>query len=95
VKKEKNATKEAFDGTPLAEFFSRPRGRQAGAVLQVLGIERHDGDSPKHAMNPSNQAYAPISGVQTDNPRMDVVELPSPCQQGLCKGGIVWVGRRE
>src|SRR2546429_7301842 len=26
---------------------------------------------------------------------MDVVELLSPCQQGLCKGGIVWVGRRK
>jgi len=56
MKKEKNAAKEAFDGAALAQFISGPGGRQAGAVLQVLGIERHDGDSAKHAMNPSDEA---------------------------------------
>jgi hypothetical protein len=50
MKKEKNAAKEAFDGTPLAEFFSGPSGRQAGAVLLVLGIECHDGNSPQDRM---------------------------------------------
>src|SRR5437660_8293636 len=55
MKKEENAAKEAFDGAPLAEFISGPGGRQAGAVFQVLGIERHNGDGPKHGMNPGNQ----------------------------------------
>jgi hypothetical protein len=56
MKKEKNAAKEAFDATSFAQFFSGPSRRQAGAVLAVLGIERHDGRSPKHAMNPGNEA---------------------------------------
>src|SRR2546423_1883172 len=95
MKKEKNATEEAFDATSFAQFFSGPSRREAGAVLAVLGIERHDGDSPKHCVNPGNEAQAPIGGVQADDARTDLIQTHGPCQQALCKGSIVWVGGRE
>ena len=79
MKKEKHAAKEAFDGAAFAEFFSGPSRRQAGAVFLVLGIERHDGDSPKCCMNPGNQTQSPIGCVKADDPRTDAVELDSPC----------------
>jgi len=95
MKKEKNAAKEAFNATSFAKFFSGPGGRQARAVLAVLGIEGHNGHSPKHAMNPSNQTQAPIGCVEPDNPRPDLIEAQSPCQEPLRKGSIVGVGRRK
>ncbi len=95
MKKEENATKEALDGTSFAKFFSGPGWGQAGAVLLVLGIPCNDGDCPKHAVNPGNETQAPIGCVQTDDPRMDLIEVHGPCQQALCKGSIVWVGRRK
>ena len=95
MKKEKNATKEALDSTSFAQFFSGPGWGQAGAVLAVLGIVGDDGHCPKHSMNPGNQTQAPIGRIQTDDPRTDLVELLGPGQQALCKGSIVWVGRRK
>src|SRR6266576_5574304 len=94
-KREKREASEAFDGTALAKFFSGPGWGQAGAVLLVLGVPRHNGHSPKDPMNPSNQTQAPIGRVQTDDPRTDLIELFGPRQQGLRKGSIVWVGRRK
>ena len=91
MKKEKNATKEALDSTTFAQFFSGPGWGQAGAVLAVLGIVGDDGHCPKHSMNPGYEVQTPIGGIQADDPRMDVIDLPSPCQQGLCKRGIVWI----
>jgi hypothetical protein len=40
--------------------------RQAGELLAVLGIERHDGHSPKPGINPSSQTQAPIDRIETD-----------------------------
>jgi hypothetical protein len=63
MKEEKNATKEALDAAAFAQFFLGPGGRQAGTLLLVFGIPRDDSDSPKHAMNPSNEMQTPIGGV--------------------------------
>src|SRR2546421_8286306 len=95
MEKEKHTPKEAFDGATLAQFFSGPCGRQAGAVLLVLGIPSDDGDCSKHAMNPGNQTQAPISRVQTDDARVDLIEAHGPCQQALCKWDIMSIGRRK
>src|SRR2546421_9962316 len=46
-------------------------------------------------MNPSNQAQAPISRVQTDNSRLDLIELASPGQQALCKRSIMRISGRK
>jgi hypothetical protein len=95
MKKEKHPAKEAFNATAFAQFFSRPSGRQARVLLAVLGIVGHDSYCPEHLMNPSNQAQAPISRIQTNNPRADVVKLESPCQQALREGSIMRIGRRK
>jgi hypothetical protein len=63
MKKEKNASKEAFNAAPFAQFFSGPSWWQAGAMLLVFGIPRDDGSSAKHSMNPGNETQAPISCV--------------------------------
>ena len=85
-----------LDATTLAEFFSGPGGRQTGAIFLVFGIPRDDdSDSTKHSMNPGNQTQAPIGGIQADDPGTDLIELFGPCQQGLCKRGIVGIGRRK
>jgi hypothetical protein len=60
AKKEKNASKEAFDATPLAKFLSGPSWRQAGTVLLILGIPRDNSNSTKNSMNPGNETQAPI-----------------------------------
>ena len=46
-------------------------------------------------MNPGNQTQTPIGSIQTDDPRTDLIETHGPCQQALCKGSVVWVGRRK
>ena len=38
VKEQKHAPKEALSATPLPEFVCGPGGRQAGAVLLLLGV---------------------------------------------------------
>jgi hypothetical protein len=95
VKKEENPAKEAFNATSFAKFFPGPSGRQAGVLLAVLGIVGHNGHGPKHSMDPSNQAQAPIGCIQTNNPRLDVVKVPGPCQELLRKRSIMKVGRRK
>jgi hypothetical protein len=95
MKEEENATKEAFNGTPFAQFFPGPSGRQAGALLAVFGIVGHDGHRPEHLMNPGHQAQAPIGRVQANDPGPDLVKAQSPCQESLCKGSIMRVGWRE
>jgi hypothetical protein len=76
MKEKKNPSKEALDATTLAEFFSGPGRRQAGAILLVFGIPRDD--STKHSMNPGNEAQTPIGCIQADNTEMDLVEAYSP-----------------
>ena len=95
MKKEKHAGKEALDGAALAQLFSGPRGRQAGAVLAVLGIVSDDSDSPQDSMNPGNQPQAPIGCIKMDDARMDLIELFGPSQELLCKGSIMWIIRRK
>ncbi len=94
-KREKRKASEALDGTSFAKFFSGLGWGQAGAVLLVLGVPRHNGHSPRDPMNPSNQTQAPIGCVRTDDPRTNVIQTHRPCQQALCKRSIVWIGRRE
>jgi hypothetical protein len=64
-------------------------------LLAVLGIVGHNGHGPEYLMNPSNQAQAPISGIQADDSGMDLIELFGPCQQAVRKGSIMKVGRRK
>ena len=52
VKEEKNAAKEAFDGTAFAKFFVGPGGRQAGTILLAFRIPRNDRNGSKYGMNP-------------------------------------------
>ena len=74
MKKEKDATKETFNGTAFAQFLFGPRRRQTGAVLLSLGVPGHDGDGSQTGVNPMDQLKAPIAGIQADNTRMDLVE---------------------
>src|SRR5437868_888422 len=95
VKKEKKASKEAFDATAFAKFFFGPGGRQAGTLLLVFGIPRDNRNGSKDAMNPGNEAQAPIGCVETDNTRTDPIQTHRPCQQLFCKRCIMSVSRRE
>jgi hypothetical protein len=79
MKKEKNASKEAFDAAALPKFFSGSGWRQAGAVLLVFWTPRNDSDSTKDRMNPGDEAKAPIGCVQTDDTGTDLVEVYGPC----------------
>jgi hypothetical protein len=78
MKKEKNASKEAFNAAAFSEFFSGPSWRQAGVVLLVFGIPRNDGDSTKYGMNPSNETQTPICCVQANDTGTNLVEAHSP-----------------
>jgi len=78
VKKEKNPSKKAFNAASFAEFFFGPGGRQAGTVLLAFRIPRNDSDGTKYAMNPGNEAQAPICSVQADDTGMDLVEAYCP-----------------
>ena len=77
MKKEKHASKEAFDTTAFAEFFPGPARWQAGTLLLVCGIPRDNRNRSKDGMNPGNEAQAPIRCVETDNTRTDVI--PTGC----------------
>src|SRR6266704_3001385 len=82
MKKEEDAAKEAFDRTAFAEFLFGPSGRQARAVFLALG-------------DPSDEAQAPIGGIQADDARADGVEAHRPFQEGTSKRSIMDVGGRE
>jgi hypothetical protein len=64
-------------------------------LLAVLGVVGHNSHGTQHLMNPGDQTQPPISGIQTDDTRMNLVELLGPYQQLLCKRSIVKVGRRK
>jgi hypothetical protein len=89
AKKEKNATKEAFNAATFAQFLFGPGGRQAGTVLLASGIPRNNGHGSQNGMNPGNQTQAPISGIQADDTGMDLIKVYRPCQQPLCKRSIM------
>ena len=89
MKEEKHAPKEAFDPAAFARFFLGPSRRQAGTVFPASRIPGNDGYSSNNAMNPSNEAQAPIRCVQADDTRTDLVEAHGPRSQSLCKRGIV------
>ena len=80
MKEEKNAAKEAFDGTTLAQFLSCPGGRQAGAILLTLGIPRNDSFGTKDGMNPGDEAQTPLGSIQANNTGTDVREVHGSCQ---------------
>ena len=81
VKEEKEAAKEAFDGTALAQFLFGPSGRQTGSIFLPLGIPRNDGDSTKHSMNPGNETQAEVrphpGGRHGDGSDRGALHLPT------------------
>ena len=95
MKEEEDPPKEAFDGGAFAQFLFGPGRRQAGAVLLALGIPGDDCNRMESHVDPSNEAQAPISGVQAYDARTDGVEAHGPLQQGLGKGGIMDISWRQ
>src|SRR5438093_2178 len=95
MKEEKDAAKEAFDATALAQFLFGPGGRQAGAVLLTLGVPGDDRDRSEGGMDPSDEAQPPIGRIQADHPRADRIQAHRPLQQATCERGIMLVGWRE
>jgi len=95
VKKEKDAAKEAFNGGTLAEFLLGPGGSQAGALLLPLGIPGNNGDYTEHAGDAADETQAAIGCIQADHTRTNRKEAHGPLQQGLSKGGIMHIGRRD
>ncbi len=95
MKEEKNAAKEAFDGTTLAQFLFGPGGRQAGALLLTLGIPRNASFGTKDGMNPGDEAQTPIGCIQAGDTRTNLVEPLCPDQERLCKGGVMSMSRRK
>src|SRR6266702_1782213 len=87
MKKEEDAAKEAFDRTAFAEFLFGPSGRQARAVFLALGVPGDDSDGMKGGVDPSDEAQAPIGGIQADDARADGVEAHRPFQEGTSKLG--------
>src|SRR5437588_582336 len=95
MKEEKDAAKEAFDGTALAQFLGCPGRRQAGAVLLPFGVPGDDRCGVQSAMDPGNELEAPIASIQADHARANRVETQRPLQQRASKRGIMEVGRGE
>jgi hypothetical protein len=63
TKKEKNPSKEALDAAAFAQFVFGPGGRQAEAIFLASGIPRNNGHGSQNAMNPGNEAQAPIGCI--------------------------------
>src|SRR6266699_2720491 len=82
MKKEEDAAKEAFDRTAFAEFLFGPSGRQARAVFLALGVPGDDSDGMKGGVDPSDEAQAPIGGIQADDARADGVEARRQARMG-------------
>ena len=78
TKEEKHTPKEAFDAAAFAQFFLGPSRRQAGTVFPASRIPGNDGYSPNNAMNPSNEAQAPIGSILADDTGTDLVEAYCP-----------------
>src|SRR5579863_3932586 len=95
MKEEKEAAKEAFDGTALAQLLLRPGRRQAGAVLLTFGVPRDDRCGVQSAMDPGDKLEAPIASIQADHARANGVETQRPLEQRASKRGIMEVGRGE
>ena len=95
MKEEKHATKEALDAAAFAKLFFRPRRRQAGTVLLILGIPRNNGHGTKYTMNPGNEVQSPIGRIKSDDTGADLLQTHGPCQQALGKRSIVSMGRRK
>jgi hypothetical protein len=72
-----------------------PGRRQAGTDLLPFGIPRNNGGSSQDAVNPGDEAQSPISGIQTDDARADLVETDGPYQHWLCKRSIMDKGREK
>ena len=60
AKEEEGATKEAFDGGALAQFFGCPGGGQAGAVLLSFGV-------PGDNRNGSQTGMEKVESVSSPN----------------------------
>src|SRR6266849_6106243 len=95
VQEEKNATKEALNGTAFAQFFFGPGGRQTGAVFLAFRIPRDDRNSAQGRMNPGDEVQPPIGGIQTDHPWADVIQMDRPGQKWLREGSIMDISRRQ
>src|SRR5258708_4061286 len=95
MKEEENVSKEALDTAALAQCFFGPGRRQTGAVFLTFGMPRNDGNGTQDGVDPHDQAQPPIGCIQADDTGTDVVEPHSPCQQWLCKGSIMGIGRQE
>ena len=95
VKEQEDAAQKAFDRTALAQFVLGPGGRQAGAVLLPLGIPGNDGGGMQGSVDPTDEAQAPIGGIQADEARADLIEMHRPFQERTGKGSIMDEGRAK
>ena len=95
AEEQENAAEEAFDTGALAQLLLRPGGRQAGAILEALGIEGDDGGGADDGVDPGDERGAPLSGVETDDTRPEGIEGDGGLEQGRGEGGVVAVGGGE
>ena len=56
MKEEKDAAKEAFDGTAFAQFLFGSGRRQAGAIFLAFGVPGDNCDRAQGGMNPGDEA---------------------------------------
>jgi hypothetical protein len=61
----------------------------------AFGIPGDDRDSVEARMDPSNEAQAPIGGVQADDARAELVETHRPLKPRTRARGIMDVGGRK
>jgi len=95
TEEEENAPKEALNGAAFAEFLSGPSGRQARAIFFVLRVPRHNSDGPEDQMDPTDQAEAPVSGIQANDAWADMEEPYRSLQERSGKGSIMTIRWRE
>jgi hypothetical protein len=62
MKEEENASKEALNGTTLAQSLFGPDWWQAGTVLLAVGIPRNDRNRTQDCVNPSDEAQ-PLKSI--------------------------------
>jgi hypothetical protein len=97
VKKEKHASKEALDAAPLAQFLFCPSGRQAGTVRTArLGFQGMTAIATRHAVDPPDEAQAPIGCIQAPDTGTDLLQASRPGQHLSCKWSIMSIcGRKQ